>query len=117
MKRVSLSEQVVKFLRSLPPEPKHRLKQAIQQLPQGRGDIKALEGESSAWWRLRVGPYRVVFRIHQDGSDEVWQCAFAERRSIVYEVFAHLLQSRLSEQPLEPGAAKPVPSDEHAEGQ
>lgn len=89
--RVQLSDQVVKFIRQLPPEPRRRLRQAMRELARGRGDILALEEPLDGYCRLRVGAYRVVFRY---GPRDLIQCVFAEHRGIVYELLVELLESR-----------------------
>ena len=43
--------------------------------------------------RLRVGPYRIVFSY---GERQRIECVFAERRSLVYEVFARVLAEQLT---------------------
>jgi mRNA interferase RelE/StbE len=85
------SAQVAEFLRSLPPEPRRQLRLAIRSLAQGRGDLKALEGDLAGYWRLRVGSYRII--LWRSGT--VTECIFAERRSIIYEVFAEELRRKL----------------------
>ncbi|MFN8087325.1 MAG: hypothetical protein U0Q04_10340 [Microbacterium sp.] len=54
----------------------------------GRGDVKQIEGPLEAYCRLRVGSFRIVLRYDRakfvDG-------VFAERRGIVYEVFAETM--------------------------
>jgi mRNA interferase RelE/StbE len=87
------SVQVAEFLRSLPPEAPRRLRLAIRSLAQGRGDIKALEGNLGGYWRLRVGSYRVIFWQ----STTVLECVYAERRSIIYEIFAEELRRKLAD--------------------
>ncbi len=91
--RIKPSAQVAEFVRSLAPEPRRQLRLAIRSLAQGRGDIKALEGELAGYWRLRVGSYRVI--LWQ--GPNVIECVFAERRSIIYEVFAEELRKKLTE--------------------
>jgi len=90
--KVRVAPQVVDFVRSLAPEPRRRLRRALRDLQRGRGDVKSLEGPLHDYCRLRVGPYRVVVRYTT--SDTV-DCIFAERRSIVYEVFAEAMIERL----------------------
>ncbi len=82
--KVELSTPVRDFLKALAPEPKHALASAIKQLPNGRGDIKPLQGEFTGYWRLRVKGYRVVFRYDGD----VIRCDYIEKRSIIYELLA-----------------------------
>ncbi len=85
------SAQVANFLHSLAPEPRRQLRLAIRALAQGRGDVKALEGELAGYWRLRVGSYRVIL----SKSPAAIECIFAERRSIIYEIFAAELRRKL----------------------
>lgn len=89
---VEVSEQVAGFVRRLPPEPRRRLRQDLRDLARERGDIKPLEGPLEGHCRLRVGAYRVVFSY---APHQTIQCVFAERRSLVYELFLNLLESRL----------------------
>lgn len=90
--RVELAQQVVDFVRRLPPEPKRRLRLALRDLARGRGDIKRLEGPLDGYCRLRIGGYRVVFAY---GPRDTVQCVFAEQRSIVYELLVEALRRRL----------------------
>jgi hypothetical protein len=58
MNRVVLHPQTETFMRALAPEPRRRLVRALEALP--TGDINALEGRLSGYWRVRVGGYRIV---------------------------------------------------------
>jgi mRNA-degrading endonuclease RelE of RelBE toxin-antitoxin system len=91
--RIKLSEQVPAFVNRLPPESRRKVRLALKELAKGSGDIKALEGALASYSRLRISSYRVIlfFRSH----DQI-ECVFAERRSIVYEVFAHELHETLA---------------------
>jgi mRNA interferase RelE/StbE len=86
------SAQVAEFLRGLAPEPRRQLRLAIRALARGRGDVRALEGDLAGYWRLRVGSYRVILWR----SATVIECIFAERRSIIYEIFAEELKKKLT---------------------
>lgn len=86
--RVQLSEQVVEFVRRLPPDPKRRMRRALRALTDERGDIAALEPPLDDYCRLRVGAYRVVFTYVKP---DLIQCVFAERRNVVYELLLDLL--------------------------
>lgn len=89
---VRLAPQVADFIRRLAPEPRRRLRQALRDLERSKGDVKALEGPLQDYFRLRVGPYRVILSY---GPTRTIGCPFAERRSIVYEVFADAIIERL----------------------
>jgi mRNA-degrading endonuclease RelE of RelBE toxin-antitoxin system len=90
--KVEFSEQVVDFVRRLPPEPRRRLRRALRDLGRERGDIKPLEAPLERYCRLRVGAYRIVFSYSTRGTIH---CVFAERRNIVYEFLVRLFESRL----------------------
>lgn len=91
--KVELSEQVLEFVRRLPPDPRRRLRRALRDLATERGDLQALEGPLEGYCRLRVGAYRIVLSYAKRGTI---QCVFAERRSIVYELLVELLESRIT---------------------
>ena len=90
--KINLSEQVAGFVGRLAPAPRRELRLALKSLAKGRGDVKALEGPLSGYWRLRVSSYRVI--LFYRGPNEV-ECVYAERRSIVYEIFAEALREKL----------------------
>ena len=94
---VELSEQVLNFVRALAPEPRRALRLGLRDLADKRGDVKQLEGELAGWCRLRVKSYRVIFRYEMEGSQRVARCVFAERRALVYELFAEALRNLLEE--------------------
>jgi mRNA-degrading endonuclease RelE of RelBE toxin-antitoxin system len=89
--RVELDPQVVAFVRALAPEPRKLLRGALRRLAQEKGDLKQLEGELSGYCRLRVRGYRVIVRFFDQGGRAA-RCVYAERRSVVYEIFAELLR-------------------------
>ncbi|MGH7283519.1 MAG: type II toxin-antitoxin system RelE family toxin [Polyangiaceae bacterium] len=86
--KIELSAQVVDFVRRLAHEPRAMLRRALKDLATEKGDIRSLEGPLDGYCRLRVDGYRVIFAYA--GRRSI-QCIFAERRGIVYEVFAELL--------------------------
>ncbi len=89
--KVEIEEQVFQFVRSCAPEPRKKLRTALRGLNREQGDIRALEGPLRDYYRLRVGDYRVVFRYRVDRGRRIIRCIYAERRSIVYQVFERLL--------------------------
>ncbi len=85
--KTSASDQVADWLRSLPPEPKRRVRAALKGLEHWQGDIKALRGELEGFYRLRVGGYRIVYRLT---TGEVIRLDYADTRDVVYEAFRRL---------------------------
>jgi mRNA interferase RelE/StbE len=92
---VELEQQVVDFVRSLPPQPRQALRRALKTLQVEQGDIRALEGELEGFYRLRVQRYRVIFHYDLRGDQRVIRCVYAASRSIVYEVFAQRIRELL----------------------
>jgi mRNA interferase RelE/StbE len=71
-------------VRRLAPEPRRAIKRALLDLRHEGGDIQALEGNISSYYRLKVGRHRLIFAYARDEAIEV---VFIEERSLVYEVF------------------------------
>ena len=92
--RIRIEEQVEAFVKSLAPDPRRQLRLAIKGLADGKGDIKSLEGNLSAYCRLSVMGYRVIYKERAERGKRVIDCVFAERRSLIYEIFAKLLSEQ-----------------------
>jgi mRNA interferase RelE/StbE len=92
---VELEQEVVDFVRSLPPLPRQALRRALKNLQLEQGDIRALEGEFQGFYRLRVQRCRVIFHYDLRGNQRIIRCVYAATRSIVYEVFAQRIRELL----------------------
>ena len=79
---VRLSEQVEGFLKSLPPVPRRKLRDALRGLENGKGDIIALERDLAGYCRLKVSPYRVILHYESSPRGPVCFCDFAELRDV-----------------------------------
>ncbi len=88
--RVHVSPQVVAFVKSLAPEPRRRLTRSIKALAGNHGDVKCLEGKLEGFSRLRISGHRVIFREVFRSGERIIDCVFAEKRSIVYDLFVQL---------------------------
>lgn len=93
--KLEVAEQVVTFVRSLPPEPRKALRRALSELERERGDIRPLEGELDDFYRLRVGRYRVIFQYRATGRRRSIRCVYAASRGIIYEIFAQQIRELL----------------------
>jgi mRNA-degrading endonuclease RelE of RelBE toxin-antitoxin system len=87
-----LDPQVADSVRSLVPQPRKRLREGLLGLEREKGDIKQLEADLAGYARLRVGGYRVLLRFFVEGGHRVTRCVFAEKRAVVYELFAEILR-------------------------
>lgn len=81
--KILIADQVLTFIRRLPPEPRQRIRAALRDLAKERGDIKPLESPLENYCRLRVGGYRIVFAY---GKRQTIECIFIEKRGVVYEL-------------------------------
>ena len=61
---IKYSKQSLKNIKAIPNPMKERIKTGIEKIP--RGDIKTLVGYSNMF-RLRVGNYRIIYKIITDG--------------------------------------------------
>ena len=95
--KIRVEEQVEAFVKSLAPDPRKHLRLAIKSLAEGRGDIKALEGNLAGYSRFRVTGYRVIFKERADRGMRIVDGIFAERRPLVYELFVGLLAEQAME--------------------
>ena len=89
MNKVIVHPQAEAFVRALAPEPRRRLVRAMKALP--AGDTKALEGRLSSYCRLRVGGFRILYAESVKDGVRTFDCLFAERRSLVYELFEQIV--------------------------
>jgi mRNA-degrading endonuclease RelE of RelBE toxin-antitoxin system len=93
--KISASEQVAEWLSRLAPEPKRRVRAALKGFETWRGDIAPLHGELEGFYRLRIGGYRIVFRVMRRQSIRL---EHADTQDVVYEVFRQLrLLSEMNE--------------------
>ena len=84
------------FVRALSPEPRKRLREGLRGLEREQGDLRQLEADLAGYVRLRVGGYRVIVRFYAESGQRVARCVFAEKRSVVYELFAEILRGESS---------------------
>ena len=94
--RVKVESQVESFVKSLAPEPRRRLARAIKGLAEDRGDISRLEGKLEGYSRLRVAGHRVIFNERSERGERIVDCVFAEKRSVVYELFVRIISESFS---------------------
>ncbi|MDR0902369.1 MAG: hypothetical protein LBM92_06335 [Opitutaceae bacterium] len=83
MRKIGMSGQVERFLRTLPPEPRHRVRLAISRLARDDTGTKALKDELAGYRRIAVGKYRVIYLPYADGVE----CVYAGPRKTIYKDF------------------------------
>ena len=96
--RVRLGSQVVDFIGKLAPEPKRALRRALRGIPEGKSDIKLLEGKLVGFHRVRSGRIRVIYQERTVRGERQIYCFYADYRTSVYDIFEQLLTADLLEQ-------------------
>ncbi len=94
--QVKVREQVKRFIGSLAPEGRRKVKLALRELAIERGDCLPLREKLSGYHRIRVGGFRVVFRYM---PGRIMECVFAEERSLVYQLFDREMVEHLRRKP------------------
>ena len=61
MKPPEYSKRAAKYINGLDKPSKLRIKDACEKIP--KGDVKPMEGRTDGTYRLRVGKFRIVFKI------------------------------------------------------
>jgi hypothetical protein len=74
------------------------LTRAIKGLAEGKGDQIWLESPLIGFARLRVGDFRVIYAERSERGRRMVDCLFAERRSVVYDLFAQMVVDNLVEE-------------------
>jgi mRNA interferase RelE/StbE len=86
---VRVQDEVLDYLKRLPPEPRHSLRLGIRGLQEEKGNIRALTNELEGYFRLRVSKYRILFKYRLENNRRSIDCVYAGERAWVYEVFHH----------------------------
>jgi mRNA-degrading endonuclease RelE of RelBE toxin-antitoxin system len=87
--RILASEQVQRWLVSLPPERKKRVRAQLKLLAEGKAEgVKALRGELDGYLRLRIGDYRIIWHV---AAGQTIKLDYADIRETAYETFLQIL--------------------------
>jgi mRNA-degrading endonuclease RelE of RelBE toxin-antitoxin system len=92
--KILASDQVRRWVIALPPDTKKRVRAALHGLQNGRGNIKALQGELEGFCRLRIEGLRIVYSQHRG---QIIRLEYADSRDVVYETFLKILSERKTE--------------------
>ena len=85
--QIQYSRKSLKFLKKQPKQVVSRIVSAIQMLADGSPncDVKAMQGSSNGEMRIRVGTYRVIYRIDTDGQIEILLVLDIGNRGDIYK--------------------------------
>ena len=88
---VIIEEQPLAFIRRQLPDARKSLRAAIHDIERGAAFPEPLEDELEGFYKLRVEDCRLILK-HESGSKApLFKVVFAERRSVVYEMFRQII--------------------------
>ena len=85
--QIEYSRKAVKYISTLDRPTKQRIKTAIEGLNETppKGDIKKLQGYTDGRKRLRIGKYRIIYNILQNGKIEILYIINIDSRGDIYK--------------------------------
>jgi len=91
---ISVEKQIRDYLDFLGMEHRRDVKRALRELRNSRGDIQSLGDQLDGLYRLRFGPFRILFRYR---PGKLFECIYINRRALAYEVFKREIVEKLRE--------------------
>ena len=88
---VIIEEQPLGFIRRQPPDARKSLRAAIHDLERGTIFPEPLTDELDGFYKVRVGNSRLILKHESGAAAPLFKVVFAERRSLVYEMFRQIL--------------------------
>ena len=88
---VLVEAQPLAFIRRQPPEARKRLRAAIHAIERGDSFPDPLEDELEGFYKLRVENCRLILKHESGDKAPIFKVVFAERRSVVYEMFRQII--------------------------
>lgn len=89
--KVLLEDQVVRFIQTLPPDMRKRVREALHEVEAGKTFPEPLEDELDGFYKLKVERIRIICQTTASDDGPVVKAVFAERRKVVYELFSQII--------------------------
>ena len=88
---VIVEAQPLAFIRRQSPDARTRLRAAIHAVERGDSFPDALDDDLEGFYKLRVENYRLILQHESGDTAPLFKVVFAERRSVVYELFRQIV--------------------------
>lgn len=88
--KVTLDQQPADFLRSLPPASKRLVRDALHDI-EGGASPEPLMDELDGFYKIKVAGFRLIAQSLPGESGPRYHVVFAERRSVVYDLFKQIM--------------------------
>ena len=79
------------FIRRQTPDARKKLRAAIHAIERGDSFPDPLDDELEGFYKLRVDDYRLILKHESGDKAPLFKIVFAERRSVVYEIFRQII--------------------------
>jgi mRNA-degrading endonuclease RelE of RelBE toxin-antitoxin system len=89
--RVTIEPQPRAFIRRQPPATRQQLREVIHAIERGKIFPEPLDEELEGFYKLRVEDCRLILMHESGGKAPLFKVVFAERRSVVYELFRQII--------------------------
>ena len=88
---VIVEAQPLAFIRRQPPDARKKLRAAIHEIERGEAFPEPLEDELEGFYKMRVENCRLILKHESGDKAPLFKVVFAERRSVVYEMFRQII--------------------------
>jgi mRNA-degrading endonuclease RelE of RelBE toxin-antitoxin system len=88
---VIIEEQPLAFIRRQAPDVRKKLRAAIHGIERGETFPEPLTDELDGFYKVRVENCRLILKDEPGATAPLFKVVFAERRSLVYEMFRQIL--------------------------
>jgi mRNA-degrading endonuclease RelE of RelBE toxin-antitoxin system len=88
---VIIEEQPLAIIRRQSPDARKRLRAAIHAIERGDSFPDPLDDELEGFYKLRVENCRLILQHESGGKAPLFKVVFAERRSVIYEMFRQII--------------------------
>jgi hypothetical protein len=89
--KVTIEQQPLEFIQRQPPEHRKRLRDVLRAVERGTVFPGPLEDELEGFYKLKVERFRLILQSVATPEGPGFRVVFAERRTVVYEMFSQLL--------------------------
>ena len=88
---VIIEAQPLAFIRRQPPDARKKLRTAIHAIERGEFFPEPLDDELEGFYKMRVENCRLILKHESGEKAPLFKVVFAERRSVVYEMFRQII--------------------------
>ena len=89
--RVTIEPQPREFIRRQPPATRQQLREVLHAIERGKLFPEPLDEELEGFYKLRVENCRLILKHESGEKAPLFKVVFAERRSVVYEMFRQII--------------------------